>query len=270
MLQTSNPILLRMGQGLPALGLTVRIVTNSEVVRIARATGHHFLRIDTQHAPFDLETITGIAGAGLSLGFGTVARVRGVDDPDLGLILDAGIGGLVFPDVDNVDKAREAVSVSRFPPLGSRSYGGTYPHFDYAPLPVAEAMDRLDRATLIGCMIEGREGLENLEEISAVDGVDLLHLGMSDMLIALGRPGEYEHPEIWSILDRMVQLATAHGKFVGCGGVPTVALQAEAIRRGARLVTTRADINFLATGAAGWARDLTDLVRDPGPGRDQS
>jgi staphyloferrin B biosynthesis citrate synthase len=257
-----NPILSRMAEGRTALGLTLRMVGNPETLRVARASGHHFVRIDNQHGVFDLETVAAVAGAGLSSGTGTLVRARGADDPDVALLLDVGIGGVVFPDIEEADQARAAVSATRFPPLGARSYGGTYPHFDYRGLPVDEAMSRLDRTTLVGCMIESARGMDQVAEIAAVPGLDLLHLGMSDLLISMGIPGDYDSAELWSALDRIIDVAADRGLHVGCGGAPTVDHQAEAIRRGARLVTTRADVNFLLGAAGDWVSALSDQLGD--------
>jgi 2-keto-3-deoxy-L-rhamnonate aldolase RhmA len=259
-MQPVNPILERMRSGRPALGLTARLVSSIEIVRIARATGHHFLRIDTQHAAFDLETMAGIAGAGLLADFGTLVRAQRRDDPTVAMALDLGIGGVVFPDIENVEQARLAASLARFPPLGQRSYGGSYPHFDYRSVPVGEATSALDSFTLVGCMVESGSGVENAAAIASVPCVDLIHLGMSDLLISLGHPGEYDHPALWEALDRLVSIGAETGVFVGCGGAPSVEHQAEAIRRGALLVTTKADVNFLSAAATTWVADLTELV----------
>lgn len=258
----TNPVADRMRSGLPALGLTLRIAGTPEMVRVARASGHHFVRIDTQHSTFDLETIAAIAGAGLSAGFGTVVRASAPDDPAVGLILDTGIGGVIYPDIDGAEQARDAVALARFPPRGNRSYGGSYPHFDYRSTPVEQSMADIDAATLVGCMIESTTGLENVTDIAAVPGIDLLHLGMSDLLISMGRPGAYDDPAVWEALDRIVAVATEHGLFVGCGGAPTPEHQAEAIRRGALLVTTKADVNFTLAAATSWVEKVIQRPPD--------
>ena len=60
-------------------------------------------------------------------------------------------------------------------------------------------------------MIETREGLANIEEIAAVDGVDVIHIGSNDLLTALGKPGRFDDPEIFSAIDRAIAAAKAHG-----------------------------------------------------------
>ena len=132
-----------MKAGGVALGLSVRLARSADIARIARATGHDFLFIDGQHSIFNLETIAHMAQAALAIGVAPVVRVRGVEDPDVPMLLDNGVTGIVYPDVSTVEQARRAVARARFAPLGSRSVVGGYPHFDYQARQV--------RAIRMGC-----------------------------------------------------------------------------------------------------------------------
>ncbi|BCB91336.1 HpcH/HpaI aldolase family protein [Phytohabitans suffuscus] len=253
---SAAPILDRMRAGRPAIGLTVRLTRSGEIARVARASGHDFVRVDLQHSLLGAEAVGHITQTALGCGIATLVRVRSVTDPDVPALLDAGVSGIVFPDVETEEQARHCVRVCRFAPLGGRSYGGGYPLFDYRPVPPAEALPALDAATLVVCMVESVRGLANLERIAAVPGVDVIHLGVSDLLMSIGHAGETGHPAVAAAIDRVVEVATAHGRYAGCGGSPTVAHQAEAIRRGVRLLTTRNDLNFLVDGATAWADAL--------------
>jgi 2-keto-3-deoxy-L-rhamnonate aldolase RhmA len=101
-----NPVLERMRSGGIALGMNVRLGRSGDIARIARATGHDFIFIDTQHALFDLETLGHIANVAFACGIAPLVRVRGVGDPDVSLLLDNGAMGIVFPDVSSAAEAR--------------------------------------------------------------------------------------------------------------------------------------------------------------------
>src|SRR5262245_10601 len=75
----SNPVKQRLAAGEPALGLNVRLARSPDVARIAKATGHDFIFIDTQHSIFDLETIANMAHTALAIGVAPLVRVRGID-----------------------------------------------------------------------------------------------------------------------------------------------------------------------------------------------
>ena len=155
----TNPVKERMQAGEVALGLNVRIARSGDIARIARTTGHDFIFIDVQHSLFSLETIGHIAQAALGCGVAPLARVRSCADPDTSLLLDNGVTGIVFPDVNNAADARRGVDAAKFAPIGKRSVSGGYPVFDYRAVPVGDSMRLLNQATLVVCMIETREGL---------------------------------------------------------------------------------------------------------------
>ena len=257
-LKLTNPVLERMRAGQAALGLLVRLSRSADVARIARASGHDFVFIDVQHGIFGLETIAHIANAALALGVAPVVRVRGTDDPDVSVLLDNGVTGIVFPDVNTAEQARQAVDRCRFAPLGKRSAGGAVPHFDHRPVPTLDLVSALNDATLVVVMIETVQALENLDAIAAVDGIDVLHVGSNDLLLDMGKPGQFDHPDLHDAQRRVNEAATANGKFSGSGGVRDVERQAQAIRNGARFLTTQSDIAFLVGAANAWTTGVRE------------
>lgn len=251
-----NPVKARFAAGEAALGMNVRLSRSGDIARIAKATGHDFLFIDTQHSIFSLETLAQMIQAALGCGVAPLVRVRGVGDPDTALLLDNGAAGIVFPDVGSAEDARRAVEICRFAPKGKRSVAGGYPQFDYRPVPIGEATRLLDDATLVVCMIETPAGLDAVEAIAAVDGVDVIHLGSNDLMAALGKPGSFEDPVLAEAIDRTLAAARRHGKVAGCGGIRDVARQAQLIRQGMRFFTTQTDIGFLMGAAQRWTSEL--------------
>ena len=228
-----------------ALGMLVRLARSGDIARIAKTTGHDFIFIDAQHSLYSVETIGHIAQVALGIGLAPLVRVKSCDDPDTQVLLDNGVTGIVFPDVNTAEEARRAVNRAKFPPIGKRSVGGGYPIFDFRAVNTAESVPALNDNTLVVCMIETREGLDNVEAISAVEGVDVIHVGSNDLLTALGRPGTFGSPEHLAALDRVISGAKKHGKIPGVGGDRNLARQVDFIRKGARFLTTNSDIAFV-------------------------
>ncbi|HWP25100.1 MAG TPA: aldolase/citrate lyase family protein [Xanthobacteraceae bacterium] len=252
-----NPVKEKLRAGQIVLGITVRVTRTPDIARIAKSTGHDFIFIDGQHSVFDLETTVAICHTALAIGIAPLVRVRGVDDPDASLLLDNGAAGIIYPDIATAADARKAVDRCKFPPLGKRSVVGGYPQFDYRPLPLSETMQQLNESCLLVCMIETVEGLNNVESIAAVKGVDVIHLGSNDLLADMGKPGQFDDPEIIAAQERVIKAARDYGIFAGCGGNRDVERQARAIKSGAQFVTTQTDVAFLAASAAQW----TNAVR---------
>ena len=255
-----NPVMDRMRAGQPALGMTVRLGHSGDIIRIAKATGHDFVFIDVQHSLFNLETIGHMAQVALGCGIAAQVRVRSVDDPNVSVYLDNGVTGIVFPDVNNAQEAQRAVNAAKFAPIGKRSVCGGYPHFDYAAVPLTQSVPALNDAALVVCMIETVEGLRNVEAIAAVPGVDVIHVGSNDLLVNMGKPGQFDDPEIIAAQERAIAAAKAHGKFAGIGGNRDVQRQVQAIRKGCLYVTTQTDIGFLSAAANQWTRGVREAL----------
>lgn len=248
----TNPVLERMRAGDVAMGMNVRLARSGDIARIAATTGHDFIFIDGQHAIFDPETISHIAQAALGCGVAPMARVLGTDDLSTPQLLDNGVTGIIFPDVNTVEQARKAVALCKFPPVGRRSVGGGYPQFNHRPMPIADATRQLNASTVVVCMIETPEGLANVEAIAQVDGIDVLHVGTNDLLVNMGLPGQFQGPEITAALERVIAAAKANGKFAGLGGLRDVASQAAWVKKGMNFLTTQADIGFINAAASAW------------------
>ncbi len=233
-----------------ALGMIARIARSGDIARIAKTTGHDFVFVDGQHALYSVETTGHIAQAALGCGVVPMARVRSCDDPDTQVLLDNGIMGIVFPDINTADEAKRAVSRAKFPPIGKRSVSGSYTMFDFRTVSTSDAVTALNEATLVVCMVETAEGLENVDAIAAVEGVDVVHVGSNDLMTSLGKPGQYGTPTHIAALDKVFAAAKKHGKIAGIGGDRNLERQMEFIRKGARFLTTNSDIAFMTAEAS--------------------
>jgi len=256
----SNPVKERMKTGDVVLGMTVRLSRSGDIARIAKATGHDFIFIDVQHSIYNLETIAHIAQTALAIGIAPLVRVRGVHDPDASLLLDNGVSGIVYPDVNTAAEAKKTVDITKFPPIGRRSVSGGYPQFDFRSVPLTQSMPQLNEICLLVCMIETIEGLKNIEAIAAVEGVDVILVGTNDLLVAMGKPGKFDDPEIIAAQERVIKAAKANGKFAGCGGNRDIQRQVNAIRQGCQFVTTQTDIGFLMTAANNWTKGIRSAL----------
>jgi staphyloferrin B biosynthesis citrate synthase len=245
-----NPLKEMMKAGKVALGMNIRLARSGDIARIAKSTGHDFIFIDGQHAIFSLETISHISQVALGCGITPLVRVRSVDDQDVQVLLDSGVMGIVYPDVNTAAEARRAVNRAKFPPIGKRSAAGAYPIFDYRPVPMGQMVSALNESTLVVCMIETPEGVKNVDEIAKVDGVDVIHIGANDLLTAMGKPGAFGDPEGAKVIDHVISVTIANGKIPGMGGDRNIPRQMEYIRKGARFLTTNSEIAFIMAEAS--------------------
>jgi 4-hydroxy-2-oxoheptanedioate aldolase len=101
--------------------------------------------------------------------------------------------------------------------------------------------------------------VSNVEEITAVEGLDTIFLGLSDLSVDLGVPGQWHHPRVTEHIDRVMEACAASGVAFG---LPTDSpeLAKEFVGRGAR---------FIATGDVGiFSRAMQNFVREVKPSSD--
>ena len=124
----------------------------------------------------------------------------------------------MVPHVSTVAEARAVVASCRYPPLGHRSASGSGPALGYSARSQGEINSYLNEQTLLIAMLETPEAIENADAIAAIHGIDMLHIGSSDLSTEMGIPGQYKHARMRQAYEATARAARAHGKSMGVGG----------------------------------------------------
>ncbi len=205
--------------------------------------GWDYLCLDLQHGLIGYDgMLRGLTAVDAARGPAGLVRVEANDRTYIGKALDAGARGVIVPLIDTADDAALAVSYSRYPPVGVRSYGPMRSQLRVGPLP-AEA----DDAVVVLAMIETPEGLENVESICAVPGLDGIYVGPSDLRIAVGgsSPADSSVDEVFdAALVRIADAAAAAG--IACGiHTPSGEVAARRLTQGFTFATVASDLTHL-------------------------
>lgn len=194
---------IKSGQRLAGTCVTFADPAVSEMLAM---TGLDILWIDMEHTSLDKRDVQlhlmAIRGTGAS----ALVRVAWNDPVLVKPLLDMGADGIVFPFVRTAEDARLAVRSCLYPPQGVRGFG-----------PVAAARYGMtDNKKYIEAsgkniwkviQIEHVDAVDNLEQIVAVDGVDAILVGPNDLSASAGRIGQYDHPEVVRLFDRIAAIA---------------------------------------------------------------
>jgi 4-hydroxy-2-oxoheptanedioate aldolase len=198
-----------------------------------------------EHGPYDIRGLQ--EGLQSMLDRGQIARSGGVAPrvtpivripPNAGesnwiakQVLDIGLYGIIWPHIDTVEDAYNAVAAMRYPkrsgqplyePFGRR---GDAPGraVTYWGISQQEYYDRADlwpldpRGELV-CMlmIESPKGIANLPRmLKEVPGIGVILPGEGDLSQELGVPRQYEHPEVLAGVQEILDTCKAAG--VPCG-----------------------------------------------------
>jgi 2-keto-3-deoxy-L-rhamnonate aldolase RhmA len=219
---------------------------------IARECGFQWLFIDMEHNTMDLDTAAQICVSALPTGITPIVRVPSHDHFHATRVLDGGAMGVIVPHVNSAEEARQIVRNCKFPPVGHRSLTAPLPQLGYATLPVTEAIEVLNRNTLLIVMLESPQAIAQADAIAAVDGIDGLMIGTNDLAAEMGIPGQFGHARIEQAYATMIAACRRHQRFAGMGGVYDHALMEKFIRMGVRFMLGGGDISLLMS--AGKAR----------------
>jgi 2-keto-3-deoxy-L-rhamnonate aldolase RhmA len=247
----SNELVLCMG---------VNQLRTPNIAMIAAACGFDAVYIDLEHNPTSLETAAGVCVAALGMGITPIARVTSHDPHDATRILDCGAQGVMVPHIQNAKEAKAIVEACLYAPKGHRSAFGSGPALGYAAIPQAEVCNILNAETVLMAMIETPEAVENAEEIAAVEGIDVLHIGASDLSTEMGIPGQYSSERMRAAFEKVAGAARRHGKAMGVGGVrQDFEFQSWLVKLGMRYLTGGSDIAYILAAGRADVKQLREL-----------
>jgi 2-dehydro-3-deoxyglucarate aldolase len=183
---------------------------NEDACEIASMLSYGTAIIDMEHGSFNQASAARIITVCKALQLRVFTRVDSAERVPIQHALDFGSDGVILPQITDLDHARRATSFAKYPPLGTRGFGGGKTvRYLPAPLHFVEAENRR-----ISCwaMIETVTALADVEKIAELATVDGLFIGPNDLSLARGR-GEYtadgrDHDDIV----RIAQAAAALNK----------------------------------------------------------
>jgi 4-hydroxy-2-oxoheptanedioate aldolase len=213
--------------------------------------------LDQQHGLWDTAAMVLAIATLRQGGAAPVVRIPVADFSTASRALDFGAEGIIAPMINTVADARAFVSVTKYPPLGDRSWG---PHRALMQANEKNPQAYLREAnelTFTFAMIETRTALDNVEAIAATNGINALFVGPWDLSIALSNGAEANpHTDaVKQALGQIVAAANKAKKIAGlyCGNAEEAMTAA---KQGFRFLAIGSDLAFLRAGAAAQIKAL--------------
>jgi len=192
-----NALKARLLAGKRALGCWT-VLGAPAVIELLALCGFDFLLLDQEHGFGEPSALLhSLQAMAATPACSSVVRVPSNDPHYLKRVLDAGVEGVMVPNVETAEDARAIVAACRYPPAGRRGSAlGSARASDYG-IRSADYRQRAAQELLIVCQIESPRAVENVEAIAAVEGVDVMFIGPHDLSDHDGRhhPGKHEHAE---------------------------------------------------------------------------
>jgi 2-keto-3-deoxy-L-rhamnonate aldolase RhmA len=234
----------RLAAGEQLIGVVLTLSDPSVAETMARA-GFDWLWVDGEHSPLDVADFQSIAQAAGDCP--CLVRVPSIDEAWIKKTLDTGVEGIIFPLVNHREQAERAVSLSKYPPMGTRSVGisraqGYGPGFD-------RYMRQANDWVCSVAQIEHIDAILRLDEILEVPGIDALLIGPYDLSASMGKPGAVDDPEVRRAIEDVRLACQAAGKPVGIFA-GNIARARQALEQGFNLIGAGIDVRLLADLAA--------------------
>lgn len=221
-------------------------LNNPSIAEVMADAGFDWLCIDLEHSVTDYFETQQLIIAIQSKGKKAFVRVGENNVRIIKRVLDAGADGIIVPSVNSKEEAVKAINSLKYPPVGKRGVGLARAQgygFDFE-----NYRDNISKEVKLIVQIEHINAIEELEEILGLDGIDGSFIGPYDLSGSLGKPGEYDDPEVKRAIQRYEEIASRYDKLVGFHVVPPQHnLVTEKIAKGYNFIAFSFDAHFLGT-----------------------
>jgi 2-dehydro-3-deoxyglucarate aldolase/4-hydroxy-2-oxoheptanedioate aldolase len=186
-------------------------------VEALKEAGYDALFIDREHTALSEETIADHIRLARALDFPCMVRVAEDCYHELNRTLDQAPDGVFVPRIRSREQVERIVRTVKYPPLGIRGLAGsTCPVGKYLGWSsVVEQIEAVNSNLVVGIQIETAEALDDLDGILSVPGVDMAVVGNDDLSIAMGIPGQVDHPDYLKAVERVVAACRRHDVMPG-------------------------------------------------------
>src|SRR5579864_8580609 len=254
---------LRAGQ--PKMGLFLNAHSPTVAEQLAHS-GYDWLLVDTQHGPMGYEKLSAMLSGISNGGAKSMVRVGGYDDrPGIQQALDLGADGVLVPYINTADEARQAVSCTKYPRVGTRSV--YFPQRSMNKGGLLGYAGNWNNEGIVALQVETASCIENIVEIAAVPGVDILFLGQNDLCMSMGLyekyefPHMYTSPELGAATEKLMAAAKKNNVILGVFLFGTSRV-AEFIEKGFPFISIGNDLHHILTQATAYVKDVEAIGKE--------
>ncbi|TDQ81388.1 4-hydroxy-2-oxoheptanedioate aldolase [Dongia mobilis] len=243
---TGNPLKNKLRAGKTCIGSWL-LTTSADMAEIMAYAGLDFLLIDHEHGQGAIDDAVGQMRAMKGTDCIGVLRVPTNDRIYIKRALDAGVAGIMVPNVDNAEQARAVVDACRYAPVGHRGAFGGMRAMRYGLNP--GYYGEVDDDTLIVVQVENSRAIDNIPEIANVPGIDVIFIGPRDLSATLGKLNQFGDPVVRGEIERAQGAILASGKLLGSTAASGQVAR-DMSEAGYRFIISGSDATLLGTAAS--------------------
>ncbi len=256
-----NPITEALRSGKKVVGTMIVQVRAPAFVQLFAEFGLDFMFIDMEHGSYSIETAADLIQVARLAGITPLVRVGETQYHLYSRVLDAGAMGIMTPRVETVEQVRKIINYTKYPPIGERGFSRLAAHANFSDINVADYVPHANQNLLNIIQIESKTAVDNIEDLISVPGVDGVIVGMDDLSLSLGVPGNTRHALAEQMLEKIVAACQKKGIPWGLH-IPDVERLQTWINRGMQLVTYSSDIWIFQQVLRRDVQILRDAIRE--------
>ena len=198
--------------GKPQIGIWSSLCSHI-VADILSNSGFDWVLLDTEHSPNELPMVQQQLHAMQGGTANPVVRVAWNDMVMIKRFLDIGAQSLLLPYVQTVEEAKNAVISMNYPQKGMRGVAGGARAQGYGRIKDYHKKAAGELCLLV--QVETRKSIANLDAIAEVEGIDGVFIGPNDLSADMGYLGNWQHPEVWKVMEDAAKRIRKAGKAPG-------------------------------------------------------
>ena len=215
-----NQLREKLNAGQPTVGTHILSCWPTLVELIGHSGQYDYVEFTAEYAPFDMHDLDNLGRAFEVANLGGMIKIEQTQYTHQAMrAIGAGFQSVLFADIRSVEDAKTAVNAVRaettiVPGARGRGLLGVGMRRDVGVVrhggqpAYVEALNDV----VIAIMVEKKSCVDNLEAILSVPGIDMVQFGGSDFSMSIGKPAQYNDPEVVAAEKYTIETALKMGK----------------------------------------------------------
>ena len=196
---------------------TVVSLTDPCICEIIGNAGYDCVWIDTEHTYMSYKDVLCHLNASRSANIPAIVRLPQNDLTATKKILEMGPDGIIFPMVTSPDEVKNLISMTLYPPLGTRGFGPMRA-IGYGTLDATEYAHKYSLEMCRFVQLEHIDAINALEEIAQIPYIDGFIFGPNDLSGSLGDFLNVYGDKTISEIKRAIRILKKYNKYIGLAG----------------------------------------------------
>ena len=187
-------------------------ISNPNLTEILCNKNFDCLTFDFEHGLFNISDLPNLLRVAEIKNKATFVRLPNKNIEICKQVLDAGVDGIIIPNITNESELKKIININLLPPKGNRGVGFSRSN-KFGKEFNKYIKSKVD--PMIIAMIEDIKAIKNLNKILEVDNLDCILIGPYDLSASMGIPGKFQNSKFKKVIKNIKSECKNHK--ISCG-----------------------------------------------------